>query len=519
MNNLLLLISAITLLYRESQQVGHTNNAADLVRQVVEEVRMPEVSLGRDIRDLPTEVLMGLRETALYMANMPYNHQYELNEILQRLKMNTGPDEYTYNALEDGLRPELSENALKRTCLNLQKQLRNYFREKEITQVISQAFQKIKYGKTKISSMPDFVADVVNQLSVYQSDVTEADPAVVGEVDFGNSEQITAVFKTAQEADNDEWTMRTGFQGLNRALDGGFRRGESWVTPALQHNFKTGSSLTFFRQLAMYNVPKMIDPRKKPLMVRITFEDSLRENFTFLYQQMYINENRKAPDLAAVTDQDMAAYVMQRLTQTGYHIKMIEVNPSMWTYLDIQNKILQYESEGFEVHVCAIDYLPMIPTTGCTMTTIGSDIRDLYRRMRNFFKSRMTTMLTPHQLSMDAKKLIREGHGDLVKMVNGKGYYDGCGRLDQEVDGELYQHIEYVNGKAFLTFQRGKHRKTRQTPIADRYFVLPFHEIGDLLDDINGPDTTLKRPGGGPIGSTTETPYWMHDDPIAALVQ
>lgn len=511
MNPKLLLISAITLLFRESQQVGHTNNSAELVRQVVDEVKAPEVSLGREIHDLHTEVLMGLRDTALYMATLPYNHQYEINEILQRLKMNCGADETTYEALVDGITQPLSENALKRTALNIQKQIRNYFREKEITQVISQAFQKLKFNKAKIPNMNEFVQEVVGKLSEYQSDSTNVDPAVVGEVDFANVNEISAIFKTAKEADNDEWTMTTGFQGLNRALDGGFRRGESWVFGALPHNFKTGMSLTIFRQIAMYNVPKMRDPNKKPLLVRITFEDSLKENFTFMYQQMFTNENRTKPDMAAVTDEDMAAYVMERLTRTGYHIRMIEVNPSGWTYLDIQNKILQYEADGYEVHLCSIDYLPMIPTTGCIMTTIGSDIRDLYRRMRNFFKARWTTMITPHQLSMDAKKLIREGHGDLVKLVLSKGMYDACGRLDQEVDGEMFQHIEYVNNKPYLTFQRGKHRKTRQTPLIDRYFVLPLHEIGDLYDDIDGDDTTLRRPGGGKIGSATETPYWCFD--------
>jgi hypothetical protein len=278
--------------------------------------------------------------------------------------------------------------------------------------------------------------------------------------------------------------------------------------PALQHNFKTGMSLTLFRQIAVYNLPKLRDPTKKPLLLRISFEDSLKENFTFMYQQMYVNENKKAVDLSKVTEEEMSNYVIERLTRNGYHIRMMRVNPSGWTYLDVQNKVLELEAEGFEILLCELDYLPMIPTTGCIMTTIGSDMRDMYRRLRNFFSQRFITFLTPHQLSTDAKRLIREGHGDLVKLVNGKGYYDGCQRLDQEVDGELYQHIEVVNGKSYLTFQRCKHRKTRQTPMADRYFVLPFHAIGDLMDDVNGEDTTLKRPGGGPIGSGKEIPFF-----------
>jgi len=73
---------------------------------------------------------------------------------------------------------------------------------------------------------------------------------------------------------------------------------------------------------------------------------------------------------------------------------------------------------------------------------------------------------------------------------------------------ELYIHIEIVNGKSFLTIQRGKHRKIKQTPIEDRYCVLPFHDIGAIRDDLGKADTTRKKIGGGPIGSGEETPWW-----------
>ena len=150
----LLLVNSITLLYRESQQVGHTNNAAQDVLKVVEEVKTPEMTLGREIKDRTSEVLMGLRETAFYMASQPYDTVYEPNELMQRIRMNVGDDDITYEALEGGIRPELSESALKRTCLNLKNQIRNYFREKEVTQLITQAFNKVKFNKTKIGSMP-----------------------------------------------------------------------------------------------------------------------------------------------------------------------------------------------------------------------------------------------------------------------------------------------------------------------------------------------------------------------------
>lgn len=504
----LLLVNSITLLYRESQQVGHTNNAADLALKVVEDVKTPELTMGREVRDRGTEVLTALRDTVFYMANLPFNHIYEPGELLQRLRINVGDDDITYEALESGIKPELSESALKRTCVNIKNQIRNFYREKEATEIISKAFSKLKYSKTKITNISAFVSELTEQLSPYLNNNLEKDPAVVDEVDFSNAADVAGVFRTVKEDDDGGFIMRTGFQGFNRMLDGGIRRGESIVNAALQHNFKTGSSLTTFRQLAVYNKPMMKDPTKKPMLLRISFEDSLKENFTFLYEQIWTNQHKTKPDITELGEEELAAYSMETMSANGYHIRMMRVNPSLWTYLDIQNKVLQLESEGYEIHVLSLDYLAMVPTTGCIMTTMGSDIRDMFRRMRNFTAPRGISFLTPHQLSTDAKRLIREGHGDLVKLINGKGYYDGCQRLDQEVDVEIYQHIEYVNGKAYMTYQRGKHRKTKQTPMIDRYFVLPMHEIGNLMDDVNDEDTTLRKPGGGKIGSSRELPVW-----------
>lgn len=518
MDTRLLLVNSITLLYRESQQIGHTNNAAEDVLRVVEEVKAPEVSMGRDIRDRSTELLLALRETAYYMAIQPCDHVYEPNELMQRLKLNCGEDDITYEALQGGIMPELSENALKRTCINLRNQIRNYFRSKDVEKIISDAFSRVKFNKAKINSMPTFVMELAEKLAPYTTNTLEKDPAVVDEVDFDNPDQVANIFQAVKEGEEGGTILSLGIQGFNRMLDGGYRRGEAVISPAaLAHNFKTGGNLTEFRQIAVYNTPILRDPTKKPLLLRISFEDSLKENFQFLYEQFYCNEHKhdeiKAlPDLANLSKEELAQYIMPRMQANGFKVKMMRVNPSNWTYLDVQNKILALEADGYEVIALFLDYLAMLPTTGCIMTTAGSDIRDMFRRIRNFCSQRHILFVTPHQLSSDAKKLVREGTANLVKQLPGKGMYDGSQRLDQEVDLEVFQHIEFVNGKPYLTRQRGKHRKTRQTPMIDRYCAWPMQEIGNLLDDVDGPDTGLRKPGAGPIGGPRENPVWSYDE-------
>lgn len=106
--------------------------------------------------------------------------------------------------------------------------------------------------------------------------------------------------------------------------------------------------------------------------------------------------------------------------------------------------------------------------------------------------------------------MVRAGVNDFVKHLEGKGYYDSCGTVDQEVDLEIFVHIVTVNQEDFLTIQRGKHRKPTPTKHSARYTVLPFAEFGAVRDDINGPDTSRKVPGGGAAGSGEEFPWFSN---------
>lgn len=505
MNSKLLLVNSITLLYRESQLPGAVENSAALVRDIVNSIRLPELSVGIDHE---LDILKGLRETALDMCNAPVEHMYEISEILQRLKINTLDEDGLYEALHNGMAPELTENALKRTCLNLKRTLNNYFREKKIEDIVTKAHQLLKFNRAKITDMKQFVASVCAELEPYQADATTKDPAVVSDIDISDLIAVETVFEDIKAMDDGTSILKTGWQGINRMLDGGFRRGEEVVIGALQHKYKTGFTLSLFKHFALYNVPQMIDPTKKPLLLRISFEDDISLNFQFLYQSLKENETGEAVDLSKVSKREMSKYVNEKLRVNGYHIKLLRVDPTQWTYRDICNKMLELESQGYEIHVCMLDYLSMVPTTGCTQGAMGSDVRDMYKRMRNFCSPRKICLITPHQLSTDAKRLIREGREELVREIAGKGYYQSCASLDCELDLEIYIHIVIVNNQSYLECMRGKHRKTSITPSEYHYCVLPFEPIGGVRDDINGPDTTRKKVGGGPIGSKDENPWW-----------
>lgn len=512
----LLLIKSITLLYRQSQQKDLQDKSTTLVRQIVQSIKLPDQQLTIDPE---VALLEGLVKMATTMCEDPIDHRYSELELLQQAKIITIADPSLYDAFKEGITTPLEENQLKQYCLNLDRSLANHFRDERIREIMSKASSKVKFDRSSITDMKSFVAGVVAELEPYQVDTVKKDPAVIGEMNFNDELSVASIYSNVREQQAGTTILKTGYQAINRMLDGGFRRGETWVFGALQHNWKTGLSLTTFRQLAMYNTPVLKNPDRKPLMLRISFEDQLELNYQFLYASFLQIETGRIPtreELTATDPMEMAKYVRERLHQSGYETYFMCVNPSMWTYRDIINKILSLEAAGYEIHVCMLDYLLKLPTTGCDQGPHGVDIRNMYERLRNWMAARNILFITPHQLSTEAKMLRREGRTDFVKELVDGGYYAGCKQIDQVVDGELFIHIEYEAGykisPAWLTIQRGKHRKIDQTEGEFLFTALPFTKGGIILDDINGPDRSAKKVGAKSAAEGGGNAWWQTDE-------
>ena len=508
----LLLVKSITLLYRESQLPDPKERSVDLVRTIVSAVKISEVNLGISHED---DVLNALKTTALTMCEDPSDVQYESTDLLQRLRIDCGEDDTLYNAFKDALSLELSDSSIKRTCVGIKRLLHDFFREEEAITIINKANKDLKFGRDKIKNIKNYIREHIQSLEPYTMDTVTKDPAIVSEVDFSDIESMNNVFKKVKTMDDGTGIMKTGWQCWNRMLRGGFRRGEEVVMPALQHNGKTTISLILFKQLALYNEPYMIDPTKKPLLLRISFEDDLTLNMQFLYTNLKENETGvKVDNLHELSEEEMSKYVHEKLSVNGYHIKLMRVDPSQWTYTHICNKILELEAEGYEIHLLMLDYLFMVPTTGCSQGPAGHDVRDLFRRIRNFTSQRGIITFTPHQVSTDGKQLIRDGVGEkFVQEIANKGYYAGSRQIDQEVDLEIYIHIVKMNNASWLTVQRGKHRIPGVTRPEYLNCILKFSDVGTIPDDINGPDTSRKKIGGGMMaeGQDNLNPFWGDD--------
>lgn len=510
MDNRLLLVKSITLLYRESLVEGQSENSSSLVRTALENMQIKDDGLTLSKTN---EILISLKATALEMCSNPLDHEYEKTELLQRLQINCGEDTVLYSSFVQGLEPDMSESSLKKTILNIRKSIQIHFREDKVDEIVNQAAAEFRFKRDKIKDLAAWVSDLRNKLETYEQGVNTKDPAIIDSVSMEDTDSVKRIYASVKEEDSGATVLKTGWQCVNRKLNGGLRESDTLCAfYALEHNYKTGFSLSIFKQIALYNTPTVRVAGKKPLLLRISFEDSIKMNFKYLYKNLKENENPGTICTTdGVSDVEMATYVQERMSAKGFSVMMIEVNPHLWTYKDLCNKIISLEAEGYEVKVVMADYIAKLPTTYCDQGPAGTDLKNMFERVKSFMASRRIIFITPHQLSAEARRRMREGMPDFIQQMPGAGLFMGSSQLSQVTDTELFIHISKLNRMSFLEIQRGKHRQIGTTAEEHLYSVLKFVKNGVILDDIDGPDSSMDKIGGPTRGNGGGSPFHQFD--------
>lgn len=505
-----LLSKVITLVFktRELEMFDHD----DLIKTVLDTIKVDnreQTFLGSNNTKKLKEYILSLLEE---------KEPILLETLIPTLTILLENDLKLLEVIKGSIEGKQDEGTIKRVISASIKSLNNYYRENLAIEVISKMSYDVKFNRGKVGNFSTYLKDAIAELEPLASSVTSIkDPALVGEVDFENPESLTTVLEEVKNLNTNKSIYKFGWQALNRMTQGGIRAlsGELITLAALQHNYKTSMSLSLFTQIATLNTPVMseedIKTGKKPLLLRISLEDNLTNNLQFMYQYLKAVDGEvvKPRDFDSLCTDEMTSYILKKLTVNGFYIKMLRVDPSQMDIHYLMNTIIGLEAQGYRVHVCMVDYVTMMSTRGCTQGALGTDKRDLLRRIRNFMSARGITFFTPLQMSTEAMQLIRNGvpPHQLVKETTNRGFYSDSKQLSQEIDLELSIHLAYHNKKRYLTCARGKHRlpTVLENP-EDEYFILPFPGPNSpIIEDVNGDDTSMRTlprgNGGGGKGS------------------
>lgn len=400
-------------------------------------------------------------------------------------------------SIKELLTREIQEESIKKSIVSIRYQLHDFYKEQETKKILQSTIFKLNSKNNKNVSFREIMEDMINKVNAFTCESSVKDPAVIDNLDISDGEALSNTIDELKKSENGSNVMISGWEELNEALQGGFRRGDFVIISALQHRYKSGFVQSLLVQLAMHNKPVMIDTNKKPLIMFISFEDNKTKYVEFIYNYIYYNEFKKLPNLKEINKEDIVTYIKDNLTINGYHVKLLRVNPNEWTYKNITNKVLEFEADGYEVHACVVDYLSKIPLKEVNNPgPAGTALREMFGTIRNFMAGRSILFITPHQLNTSAKQLLSVNgvatDVDFVKEVASKGYTEGSRQLDQIVDIEINIHIAQFNGQDVLTVMIGKHRHAKV--IADKskkYFMLPFPKRAPILKTLDAPENKL----------------------------
>lgn len=483
-----ILMNALTLLYRENSDGDNKiASSSELIKNII---KLDKDTSGKQVMGIEAEFISDFTNLVLDYANYPSN--YSETTLLETLEVIYKDRLDQFQAAEKVIKANLSEKEMKGSISSLRKRLESFYKEQTLKEKIRRLNKEINISNT-ISNKPilervaEFIADL-EQLSTVSK---EKDAAILDEIDMTDDGHINDIVSRVSSENENVGVLTTGWREINHMLQGGFRRRETWTINALQHNYKSGFLQSLFVQMNTLNTPTVKEgeeKKKKPMILYISLEDSATVYTEFMYRYLYYNEHRQLPDISKTPTAEIVKYLKEKLTSKGFTPVTLRVDPLRWTYRDLFDKINQFESEGYEIYCCIVDYLAKLPTTGCRNDGPGgTDVRDLFQKCRSFFSAKNICFITAHQLSTEAKQLIRNGvkDTDFVKEIAGKGYTELSKQIDQIVDGELYIHIAKQNGNAYLTVFRGKHRIPTILNDSEKYAMLQFDPKAPLRETIN----------------------------------
>jgi|GEM_PF-5271832 dnaB helicase len=487
-----LLAKCISLLFREGQS-GENDLSKQLVLDVITTLKIN----SNDISGTDSTV-NELKNVVLNMVSKEHPTPY--NDLNQHIRIACSSDVVLFESIQDNISFQLDEDELKRTILSYRFELNKYLKEKKATMLLDKMTFDLKFNRDKIGDLNQYMSSNLNGIIDLVNYSGEEIPGIICEVDLSDIDAVAEQFELIRKENDGSRTIKMPWQAMNRMTRGGLRLGQLTTVGGLAHNNKTGVSLSMFISGCIFNNPKNLqtDQKKKPLMLLISFEDDMLIVLFNLYILLKENlENVKITDedKQRLSSREAAEYVYKTLSNTGYDIKIVRADSSTWSYAEIQSCILQFESQGYEIHLTLIDYLNLANKNGLTHSRADADIQELFRRTKNFFAAKNIALLTPVQLSPDAMELKRQGNKMLSMQISDGSYYEGCRGLSREPELEIFVDIVKDNGRKYQTFARGKHRGQNDTPEEHKFFILEFQKIGGLRWDVNGTDTSLSKFG------------------------
>lgn len=304
--------------------------------------------------------------------------------------------------------------------------------------------------------------------------------------DFENS-----IYETYNELASPKRKLKTGMQGLNEMLGGGFEATRCYVFFGLPGEGKSTVLLNLAYQIKKYNKDyETKDPTKRPCIVLLTMENMVGESIERIFSVSTGKDKMidyKPEDIIKMMREDGEL----RLNDDSPIDIIIKFKPSNsvdTSYLYTLAEDL--EDEGYEL-ICIIqDYIGRIRSTE-RYTESRLEYGAVSDEFKIFAEIKCIPVITASQLNRDASKHIDEAKqkskADLVRLL-GRSNISESMLILNNIDGGFMIAPEVTrDGERYLGVQDIKHRYNTS---GLAFIYLPFFNgTNKLVEDFYGEPT------------------------------
>ncbi len=476
------LVNCLALLHLESK-LNEKGSYSNLIKKTTSKIRTPDIISDGDQH----AAIAGVKGLVNDIASGDL--VFDSRTVLQKIRVYCSLDKHFYDSIKEIFDAEYKDdNEIKKSIASNISLVHHYNNAAELRKLISSASYSINNDSD--ANFRDIAANLSDELAkVTRNSLDGRSSTLVASVGTDTPKEMQQIFENTKKQLSGA-TLKTGWKDVNRMMgvNGGIVPGELWLMPALPHNGKTLFSLMMFLSVGLFNDPHDFVPEgKTPLMLDLSFENELEVNMPIAYKVIHDHFEGTSANVKDIDPVTATKYVCEKLAERGWTYRFERHINSDFTPAMLRERFAYYESEGFHAVLLRADYLGTINRTGLGTGATGSDVRELYRIVRNITSPRKCAVLAPHQLSPKAKELKAIDPARYVRLLPGKGMTDGCTTIDNEADGEFYYGITDMGDHSYFELQRGKHRTLVDTPVAHRYVVYKFNDVGTLPWDLDKP--------------------------------
>lgn len=501
-NSVLLLIKGITALYLNRLLTKGRFSLDGIFRKVIAEGEWPResISVGGE-----SDVILGLKSTLEWMLEIPELDDINGEELITRLKVATIHDNGYIEIIVDVIKATHEEDSIRKrigAILNeVSFELNNIKFMKTIRGSNKEFTIATKGGdKNLLEKMDNYIKTLTDVRAGYKDNAPISEFMVGESPSEGEEDPLALALQSAVDDVKPEGILKTHLQGINRCtgLDG-IMRGWFINTAALTNQYKTGLLLDCFRGVAMHNEPHMKDPKKKPLILRITLENTLNQDLLNIYRPLKEQALGKKIKISDIDPEEAAKFIRAELGKKGYEFRIEFHEPNLFSTDKLIAVFEKYEKEGYEIHFTSIDYTELFAKLD---VSVREDLRteNSVERIRGHTHHRGNTVMSGHQLSSEAQDLAKTGASNFVKLVSKGGYYKNSRLLHTKFDLELFTHTEMHGGEKYLMMARGKSRSIEVVPEKYLYWAYKFQPYGTIWSDVDKESQAIYNPGSLSMG-------------------